>query len=316
MTMTADPGHVPLALPLVVVFCLSATFVYVVHYLDIGLPVWGTCVTISVSLMMTLALGYLVGTSGQNLAFPSSILTQLLFGFLLPGNAKANIAASAINNAITSQSLTLFNDYRTAILLAVRPRDMLAMQLWGTFLGLICSVLVYDLIMTMEQQGKIHFNKGVWANLGASGAHLNGEVFGTFGLGTILSENPSLKAFTIFLFITGIIAPLVRRRLPDRIRPYFPDTVLIGVSQFVSSTSFSCMSALIVALFYQHYLRYRHTSWYKKYQMVSTSGMNMGVGIGGIVLLILTSLNWTHKVDIGGPAGDGCHFTPTNMPQF
>jgi uncharacterized oligopeptide transporter (OPT) family protein len=66
---------------------------------------------------------------------------------VLPGNAQANIVAAAINNAIVAQSLTLLNDYRTALLLHVRPRVMLAAQLIGTAVGVFFSVVVYDHVM-------------------------------------------------------------------------------------------------------------------------------------------------------------------------
>lgn len=189
-------GKIPIFVPAIALGVLSVALVVVVDVLDLGLPVWGSIFTICFAMLMSLALGMLIGTSGQNMAFPSSLLTQVLFGFMIPGNAPANIAASAINNAICSQSLTLFNDYRTALLCGVRPLDMMAMQLWGTGIGLVCSVLVYDNVMTRWANGSIVFDVGVWANLGASGAHINGEIFG----------QPRLTTMSTILLIFGVVS--------------------------------------------------------------------------------------------------------------
>lgn len=51
-------------------------------------------------------------------------------------------------------------------------------------------------------------------------------------------------------------------------------------------------------------------------QMVGTSGLNTGVGMGGLVLLALQAAGaGNHAISLGGPTGDGCMFPP-NMPQF
>ena len=75
------------------------------------------CVTVCVSVGMTYGLGMLMGTAAVNMAFPSSMVLQVIVGFLCPGNAEANIVAAAVNNAISAQTLTLLNDHRTAVLL-------------------------------------------------------------------------------------------------------------------------------------------------------------------------------------------------------
>ena len=82
-----------------------------------------------------------------------------------------------------------------------------------------------------------------------------------------------------------------------------------------AANAFSIFSGLLFALFYQVYLRYNHTEFYRKFRFVSTSGFNSGVGIGGLILLLFQALRIGKSVDFGGPVGDGC-LVPVNMPQY
>ena len=83
------------------------------------------------------------------------MLLQLIFGFLLPEQGKANIATAAVNNAIVAQSITLLNDYRTAYLIGIGAVDMMVTQLWGTLVGVISSVAVYYMVMEENTDGTI-----------------------------------------------------------------------------------------------------------------------------------------------------------------
>ena len=59
---------------------------------------------------------------------------------------------------------------------------------------------------------------------------------------------------------------------------------------------------------YQVYLRRRHPDWYKRFQYVSTSGVNAGIGICGLLIMLLTYIE-VPTVKVGpqpGVAGAAC----------
>ena len=258
-----------------------------------------------------------MATTAQNMAMPSAMVLQLLFGFFIPLVGEPNVVAAALTNAIVAQSLTLLNDFKMAVLLNVSTRDMLIAQTWGTFIGVVWSALVYDLILSWNAQGVIQLGQGMWANLGAEGSHLLAQLFGEYGLSRIFKDHPIFMWFSLGCFITGIGAPFVRRAIPPKYRYFVPNTVLIGLAQFPPANAFSIFSGLLFALFYQVYLRWNHEEFYQKYRFVSTSGFNSGVGIGGLILLLLQALNIGRNstVDLGGPVQDGC-LVPGGMPQY
>jgi uncharacterized membrane protein YoaK (UPF0700 family) len=167
----------------------------------------------------------------------------------------------------------------------------------------------------LAASGAIRLGEGVWPNLGAEGSHLLAQMFGSIGIERIFNDNPNFKTFVIVIFCVGAVVPFFRAVLPARVRVWLPNTVMIGLPQFAPGFAYSIASALALSTFYQH-LKKKRSEWYRKYQMLSTSGLNMGVGIGGLALLIAQLITTRPmSVHLGGPAGDGCYFPP-NMPQF
>ena len=79
------------------------------------------------------------------------------------------------------------------------------------------------------------------------------------------------------------------------------------------------VSALALAYLYRVHLERKHPVWFGRYQMISTSALNMGVGIGGLLLFVLQAAlgDRQHALvpDLGGPTGDGC-LVNASMPQF
>jgi hypothetical protein len=53
--------------------------------------------------------------------------------------------------------------------------------------------------------------------------------------------------------------------------------------------NFSALSLLVIGWVYQVWLRTRHPGWYARFQYVSTSGVNAGVGLAGLVVIVLTT---------------------------
>ena len=297
------------------VIVLGSLFVLFVEITRMGMPAWGTIVTVLFSTIMSYGLGALIATTAQNMAMPSAMVLQLLFGFLLPHLGEPNVVSAALSNAIVAQSLTLLNDFKMAVLLRVSTKDMVVAQMWGTLIGVVCSALVYSLVMDWNEQGIISLGKGLWANLGAEGSHLLAQLFGQYGLARIFHDHPAFMWFSFTALFIGIVAPFLRRAVPPRLRKFVPNTVLIGLAQFPPANAFSVFSGLAFALFFQVYLRRRHQNFYSKYRFVSTSGMNSGVGIGGLFLLLFQALRWDFSLNLGGPVGDGC-LVPPNMPQY
>ena len=86
---------------------------------------------------------------------------------------------------------------------------------------------------------------------------------------------------------------------------FVPSPLLLGTAGLYGGINFTATSLLVVAFVYQVYLRRRHTAWYRKYQYVSTSGVNAGVGLAGLLVVVLTALS-APSVELGPHPNGTC----------
>ena len=76
-----------------------------------------------------------------------------------------------------------------------------------------------------------------------------------------------------------------------------------GVGGLYSGLGFSAITLLVIALAFHAWLAVRHEEWFRRYQYVSTSGVNAGVGIAGLIVVLLTAVG-APMVQLGPvPAG-------------
>ncbi len=72
-----------------------------------------------------------------------------------------------------------------------------------------------------------------------------------------------------------------------------------------------CTYRLIIAVVYQAVLATRCKKWYAKHQYDSTAGVNAGVGLSGIIVMVLTSLE-AASVHVGPQPTTNC--TNVSLP--
>ena len=86
----------------------------------------------------------------------------------------------------------------------------------------------------------------------------------------------------------GVLAPIALWMVPDskRWKRWLPTPVLLGTGALYGGVNFMCMTMLIIGVVYQWYIKTRHPHWYDKFQHVSTSGVNAGVGLSGLLVVL------------------------------
>ena len=76
----------------------------------IGMPLWGTVVVILYSFCCSFGCSIVYATVGQQFSGGVCILLQVVFGFLVPGSARANVISVMLCNTIVSQSIGILSD--------------------------------------------------------------------------------------------------------------------------------------------------------------------------------------------------------------
>ena len=89
-----------------------------------------------------------------------------------------------------------------------------------------------------------------------------------------------------------MVPPLINCVPDDRWwKKWLPSPILLGVGGLFAGVNFSCTTMLVIALVYQVWLKNKHATWYKRFQHVSTSGVNAGVGLSGMLVVLFTYMD-------------------------
>jgi len=269
------------------------------------MPLWGTLACVGYALACSYGVSMVYALTGQNFSGGVCILAQILVGVLVPHSARANILAVMLVNSSVSQAMGVCSDLKTALYLSVRPVAMLQAQLLGALVGVLASAFTFLYVIDLNDQGKIVLGSGEWPAVGAVSIALNAKVFGEQGPGAVL--HGALLRIVIGCAAFGCLGTLALAAIPDRYawKRWLPSPMLLGVAGLYSGLNFASTSVLLVALAYQLHLRHNHPRWYAKYQYVSTSGVNAGVGLGGLIVILLTSFS-VPSVTLGPVPSGNC----------
>ena len=287
---------VPFRINVVAVMLLSLACVLVVELVfpkyngksGLGMPYWGTCLVIGYSFCCAYGCALVYATVGQQFSGGVCILLQVLFGFLVPGSARANVIAVMLCNTVVGQSLGILSDYKTALYLQVRPRSMFLGQLLGAAIGVLVSSSVFIFVLYLNDTNKIKLGSAEWPAVSAVSQTLNAKIFGEQGPSAVF--HGPLLWIVVTCSVIGLVVPPLIHMVPDTKwwKRWLPSPILLGVGGLYAGVNFSCVTMLVIAAVYQVYLKRWRPEWFKRFQHVSTSGVNAGVGLSGLLVVAFT----------------------------
>ena len=271
----------------------------------LGMPLWGTLLCIGYAFVSSVGVSIVYAVTGQNFSGGVCILVQILAGVLVPGSARANIVAVMIVNSAVSQAMGTLGDLKTALYLSVRPSSMLKAQLIGATVGVVASASTFLYVLELNDSGKISLGAGEWPAVGAVSIGLNAKVFGEQGPAAVLQG--ALLWIVVGTAAFGVVGTLAVGAVPDSCawKRWLPTPLLLGVGGLYSGVNFSALTLLAIAAVYQLWLPRRHRLWHARFQYVSTSGVNAGVGLAGLVVILLTTCS-APSVQIGPRPNGTC----------
>lgn len=161
-------------------------------------------------------------TGETDMTPPLGQVVQLLFGVLLPGNALANALASSLAGNIASSSADLLTDVKAGHLLGVHPRQTFLAQLWGCVIG---SALIVPAFYFLVPDTSVLNEKRFPAPMG----------FVTAGTARVLSSGldglmPAARWGVVAGLGVGLALVLLEHFLPERIRPWLPSPIALGLA--------------------------------------------------------------------------------------
>ncbi|PHH78448.1 hypothetical protein CDD80_6855 [Ophiocordyceps camponoti-rufipedis] len=273
-----------------------------------GMPIWGLLVAIGFTLLLQIPIGMLAAIS--NVEVSTSILAFLIAGFTLEGQVIGNMIFKMYSYLATSQSLNFVGDLKMAHYCKIPPRWAFAAQLYASMLGGFISLGVnhwsLSNIKGICQEGqaerfvcphthKFFINTVLWSAIGPR------RLFG--------SDGPYRG--TLYFLPLGIVLPLLvywgARRWPSSWLRHVNTPIFIAGAVAWAPLNFSYMQGTVVlALFFNRYVKKRYNAWWQKYAYVLTASFSAATGVAALFLFFAFQ-RWNVKVDwIGNSiAGQG-----------
>ncbi len=138
-------GDVPLRL-IALGVALSSIGLVVVQYAFFDLPIWLTLIAIALSAPLMLVGLRVLGETNWGPISQLTNMMQAIFAGLMPGNLKANLAASGTTGTIAVQSEAIMQDYKAGHIIGSTPRFLTYSQLIAAPVGALAVSLVYPLL--------------------------------------------------------------------------------------------------------------------------------------------------------------------------
>jgi uncharacterized oligopeptide transporter (OPT) family protein len=216
-------------------------------YLMFDIPVWAAVFAVPLAVLMGFVASRVTGETDVTPTKALGPVTQMIYGAITPGNLTGNIMSANVTGGIGLHAADLLTTLKTGWLLGAKPRHQVYAQLLGVLAGAAIIVPLFYLVVPISQLGSDAWpapSALVWANvskafvggIGAlpSSAKIAIFIGLAFGVGLTLVEKAVSKNVRQFLpspsaiglamvvpfsnslsfFLGGLIAELVRRRMP------------------------------------------------------------------------------------------------------
>ncbi|OVA10605.1 Oligopeptide transporter [Macleaya cordata] len=263
---------------------------------EFQLPYWGVLPGYFLPFILILPLGVLNATTGQ-VHNAMLTLSQLLMGWLYPGNPLRDIACQSYSTATLINSISFLSQFKLAHYMKIPPKSMFITQVLGAFISNAANLgSTWWILTTVENicdikklpdgspwtcpNEHVVFSKSmIWGGVGPS------RMFAGHGLYS--------KIYYSFIgVILTMLVWIIVRMFPEKkwIRLINVPLILISGTGMPLAGAAHYWSWFIVAIIFNLFIYKKYKGWWAKYNYVLSNGLNMGIAL--MALLASLSLNF------------------------
>ncbi|MGV8125465.1 MAG: OPT family oligopeptide transporter [Candidatus Xenobiia bacterium LiM19] len=264
-------------------FIVVGTYCVLLQSMHFGIHWWMGIIAVLLTFLLCIVACRASGETDINPIGAMGKITQLTYGLLAPGNVTANLMTAAVTSGAASHSADLLSDLKSGYLLGANARKQFIAQFFGVIAGALFSVPVYTILVPSPD--KLGTNE-----LPAPAAQV------WKGVAELLSNgfealHPTARIAILIAGVLGIVLALVEYYIPKS-RKWLPSSAGLGMAFVIPFfNSFSMFVGAVIAWII--YERAKETS--KMYTIPVSSGFIAGESLMGIVIAILTMLNFIHS---------------------
>ncbi|KAJ3272928.1 hypothetical protein HDV01_005125 [Terramyces sp. JEL0728] len=281
---------------------------YVTTLNPIGFQISGDFWVIPLALLIATVFAIPTGIirSISNQTIDLSIITELIMGVLKPGFPLANATFTAFANAALQQSLGCAAQMKLAYYMKVPPKAVFIMQVYGAALGCIVNYFSFDyMVRNVPQIWKAThtmFSTDQWSGRSSAILETGSEIFGALSPLRFFDGNSTPYSLLFWFFLLGATLPLafylLARFFPKAGLHYVNWPIIFQSAAVVGGGHGNAiLSATLVVIGTQFFLRKYKRSFYDKYNYITAAGLDCAATAVPILLYLLSQLK---RITAGG----------------
>lgn len=245
-----------------------------------GIPVIMGVFSVLIAFLLAAVAARVSGTTGITPKGALGKVSQLSFGLWAQGQVIPNLMAANVTAGAAAHSADILHDLKTGHLLGASPRAQLVGQLCGVISGAIVGSAAYlwlvpdpkTMLLTPEWPAPA---VAVWKSV----AEL---------LGKGLQSMPQSALWACLIgAIVGIIAAILEKKGPERLRPWIPAPSAFGVAFVLPATASVTIFVGGALLWLASRIA---SSWTERYAIAIAAGLIAGESLFGIFTSMLKIL--------------------------
>ena len=256
------------------------------------LPIWGVCVALFISSLMSVPAGMITAITNQTVGL--SVFYEFIGGLLLPGKPVAVMIFKAVGFSGTVQALGFAGDLKLGHYMKIPPRLMFLAQVIAAFVSCIVVTLVQDwmfanIVDICEPHQPQFFTCPATTVFATSSL-----IWGGIGPQRMFGPGAMYSPILWFFFI-GAVLPIpfyyLARRFPLSYWRYINIPVLFaGIGFIPPASGINYVSWFVVGFIFQWFMRRYHFRWWMRYNYILAAGLDAGVAVGILFIFFFLQL--------------------------
>ncbi|CAG8734673.1 11977_t:CDS:10 [Gigaspora margarita] len=252
-----------------------------------NLPFWAVLLAVALAILTVLPIGIIQAISNWQIGL--SVITEMVCGFILPGQPLANLYFKTYGYMSLYQCLLFIQDLKLGHYMKVPPRSMFTSQIWGTFVGIVVNYWAMKVIIDTKRiylDGTEHDPSGQWAGLLPELFNTASILWGLIGPAKTFGSD-SIYNVLLWGFLIGGFLPipfyLLHRKFPKAKFNFVNiPVILFGLTIFPQTIPNFLITGFIASFLSQYYaFHYKN-----KYNYAMSAAFDAGAQIMTMVLFI------------------------------
>ncbi|EKM60690.1 uncharacterized protein PHACADRAFT_203846 [Phanerochaete carnosa HHB-10118-sp] len=250
------------------------------------MPVWAFVLALAVAFVYTIPIGIIQAVTNQQIGL--NVITELIVGYVLPGQPLAMMLFKTWGYNTMSQALTFTSDMKLGHYMKIPPRTMFWCQVVATVVAGIVQLAVQSWMFENIPDMCDSLQKDHFVCASTEVFYTASVIWGVVGPKMLFSAG-RIYGFLRFFFLFGAVTPIIpylgMKRWPNSYFRYVNIPIIVnGTGWIPPASALNYVPWAILGFISQYVVRRRHFGWWSKYNYVLSAALDTGTAIGTVIV--------------------------------